>query len=57
MPLETQGKILRVLVEQRFQRFGGGPKVHVDVRVISSTSRELQKEMSSGACAKICSTA
>jgi two-component system nitrogen regulation response regulator NtrX len=48
MPLETQGKILRVLVEQRFQRLGGGPKVHVDVRVISSTSREMQKEMSSG---------
>ncbi len=49
MPLETQGKILRVLVEQRFQRLGGGgPKVHVDVRVISSTSRELQKEMASG---------
>jgi two-component system, NtrC family, nitrogen regulation response regulator NtrX len=48
MPLETQGKILRVLVEQRFQRLGGGPKVHVDVRVISSTSRDLQKEMASG---------
>jgi two-component system nitrogen regulation response regulator NtrX len=49
MPLETQGKILRVLVEQRFQRLGGGgPKVHVDVRVISSTSHDLQKEMSSG---------
>jgi two-component system nitrogen regulation response regulator NtrX len=48
MPLETQGKVLRVLVEQRFQRLGGGPKVHVDVRVISSTSRELQKEMTSG---------
>ena len=38
MPLETQAKILRVLVEQRFQRLGGGPKVHVDVRVVSSTS-------------------
>jgi two-component system nitrogen regulation response regulator NtrX len=49
MPLETQGKILRVLVEQRFQRLGGGgPKVHVDVRVISSTSHDLQKEISSG---------
>ena len=34
MPLETQAKILRVLVEQRFQRLGGGPKVHVDVRVV-----------------------
>ncbi len=48
MPLETQGKILRVLVEQRFQRLGGGPKVHVDVRIVSSTSRDLQKEMNSG---------
>ena len=48
MPLETQGKILRVLVEQRFQRLGGGPKVHVDVRIVTSTSRDLQKEMSSG---------
>jgi two-component system, NtrC family, nitrogen regulation response regulator NtrX len=48
MPLETQGKILRVLVEQRFQRLGGGPKVRVDVRIVTSTSRDLQKEMSSG---------
>jgi two-component system nitrogen regulation response regulator NtrX len=48
MPLETQGKILRVLVEQRFQRLGGGPKVHVDVRIVTSTSHDLQKEMSSG---------
>ena len=48
MPLETQAKILRVLVEQRFQRIGGGTRVHVDVRVVSSTSHDLQKEMSSG---------
>ncbi len=48
MPLETQGKILRVLVEQRFQRLGGGTKVHVDVRIISSTGRDLQKEMTAG---------
>ena len=48
MPLETQAKILRVLVEQRFQRLGGGPKVHVDVRVVSSTSHDLQKEISAG---------
>ena len=48
MPLETQAKILRVLVEQRFQRLGGGPKVHVDVRVVSSTSHDLQKEMGAG---------
>jgi two-component system nitrogen regulation response regulator NtrX len=48
MPLETQAKILRVLVEQRFQRLGGGPKVHVDVRVVSSTSHDLQKKMGAG---------
>jgi two-component system nitrogen regulation response regulator NtrX len=48
MPLETQAKVLRVLVEQRFQRIGGGTRVHVDVRVVSSTSHDLQKEMSSG---------
>jgi two-component system nitrogen regulation response regulator NtrX len=48
MPLETQGKVLRVLVEQKFQRVGGGPKVAVDVRIISSTSRDLEREMSEG---------
>jgi len=45
MPMETQGKVLRVLVEQKFQRLGGGPKVAVDVRIISSTSRDLEREM------------
>ena len=49
MPVETQGKILRVLVEQRFQRVGGGPMVHVDVRIISSTSRDLEREIKAGA--------
>ncbi len=48
MPLETQGKILRVLVEQKFQRLGGGPKVSVDVRIITSTSRDLEREMLDG---------
>lgn len=48
MPLETQGKILRVLVEQRFHRVGGGTKVKVDVRIISSTSKNLQNEMQTG---------
>jgi two-component system nitrogen regulation response regulator NtrX len=48
MPLETQGKVLRVLVEQKFQRIGGGPKVSVDVRIISSTSRDLEREMQDG---------
>lgn len=41
MPLETQSKILRVLIEQRFKRLGGSEAVSVDVRIISSTSRDL----------------
>jgi two-component system nitrogen regulation response regulator NtrX len=41
MPLETQGKVLRVLVDQTFQRVGGGKKVKVDIRVVSSTCRDL----------------
>jgi two-component system nitrogen regulation response regulator NtrX len=41
MPLETQGKVLRVLVDQTFQRVGGAKKVKVDIRVVSSTSRDL----------------
>ncbi len=49
MPVETQSKVLRVLVEQRFQRVGGGPRVSVDVRIISSTSRNLDREMAAGA--------
>ena len=42
MPLETQGKILRVLQEQRFARLGGDNRVEVDVRVIASSNRDLQ---------------
>ena len=48
MPLETQGKVLRVLVEQKFLRLGGTQKVSVDVRIISSTSRDLEREMTEG---------
>lgn len=45
MPLRTQSKILRVLVDQKFQRAGGGDLVEVDLRVISSTSRDLDQEI------------
>lgn len=48
MPLETQGKVLRVLVEQKFLRVGGSNKVAVDVRIVSSTSKDLPQEMSGG---------
>jgi len=45
MPPGTQGKILRVLVDQQFLRVGGSDKVQVDLRVISSTSRNLEAEI------------
>ncbi len=45
MPLGTQSKILRVLVDQQFQRVGGTDKVRVDLRVISSTNRDLDDEI------------
>jgi two-component system nitrogen regulation response regulator NtrX len=48
MPLETQGKILRVLVDQRFKRVGGDMPVSVDVRIISSTSRDLLADSAEG---------
>ncbi len=48
MPIETQGKVLRVLVEQKFLRLGGSQKVAVDVRIISSTSRDLEREIQEG---------
>ena len=48
MPLETQGKLLRLLVEQRFQRVGGKEDVQVDVRVITSSSRDLEKQVQTG---------
>jgi two-component system nitrogen regulation response regulator NtrX len=48
MPRETQSKILRVLVEQTFQRVNGSTKVAVDVRIISSTARNLEEEIAAG---------
>ena len=48
MPRESQSRILRVLVEQRFRRLGGEQDVQVDVRVVSSTSRDLKTEIAEG---------
>jgi two-component system nitrogen regulation response regulator NtrX len=48
MPRETQNRILRVLVDQNFQRVGGATRVHVDVRVISSSSRDLAQLIADG---------
>ncbi len=48
MPLETQGKILRALQEQRFTRLGGERSIEVDVRVIAASNRDLQEEIQAG---------
>ncbi|MCB2113698.1 MAG: sigma-54-dependent Fis family transcriptional regulator [Parvularculaceae bacterium] len=48
MPFETQGKILRVLVDQRFKRVGGDAPVSVDVRIVSTTSRDLLADAAQG---------
>ncbi|HTC10348.1 MAG TPA: sigma-54 dependent transcriptional regulator [Acetobacteraceae bacterium] len=45
MPMETQGKIVRVLQDQAFERLGGSARVKVDVRVLSTTNKDLQAEI------------
>jgi len=48
LPLDTQGKIVRAVNEQRFRRAGGNTEVVVDVRVISASSRDMASEISAG---------
>ncbi len=48
MPRETQNRILRVLVDQQFERVGGTKRVKVDVRIISSTARNLEQMIAQG---------
>ncbi len=48
MPLETQGKIVRALQEQAFERLGGSHRVKVDLRVLATTNKELQAEIGAG---------
>ncbi len=48
MPRETQNKILRVLVDQQFERVGGSKRVKVDVRIISSTAYNLESLIADG---------
>ena len=48
MPMGTQSKILRVLVDQAFVRLGGTSTVRVDVRVVSATNRDLRLEIAEG---------
>jgi len=48
MPRETQNKILRVLVDQQFERIGGSKRVKVDVRILSSTAYNLESQIAEG---------
>ena len=48
MPMGTQSKILRVLLDQQFQRVGGSQTVRVDLRVVSATTRDLEAEIAAG---------
>jgi len=48
MPMGTQSKILRVLVEQQFARLGGTDKVRVDLRVMSATTQDLGARVREG---------
>ena len=48
MPLETQGKIVRALQDQTFERLGGSSRVKVDVRVLAITNKDLQAEIAAG---------
>ena len=48
MSLLTQAKLLRVLQESRFTRLGGAQEVHVDVRVIAATNKDLEAEIAGG---------
>ncbi len=48
MSMKTQGKILRVLEEQRFQRLGGGRTIGINARIISATNKDLEHEIAEG---------
>jgi len=48
MPLETQGKIVRALQDQTFERLGGSARVKVDVRVLATSNKDLQGEIAAG---------
>ena len=45
LPMETQGKVVRALHEQRFTRLGGERPIEVDVRVVAATNRDLASEI------------
>jgi len=48
IPLDTQSKILRVLIDQKFKRISGSHDINVDVRIICSSSKDIKKEIEKG---------
>ena len=48
IPLDTQSKILRVLIDQKFKRINGNNDINVDVRIICSSSKNIKKEIENG---------
>ena len=48
IPLDTQSKILRVLIDQKFRRINGNHDINVDVRIICSTSKNIKNEIENG---------
>lgn len=49
IPVEMQVKLLRAIQEQEFERVGGIKTIKVDVRLITATNRDLEREVASGA--------
>ena len=48
IPLDTQSKILRILIDQKFKRINGSHDIKVDVRIFSSTSKDIKYEIKNG---------
>ena len=48
IPLDTQSKILRVLIDQKFKRISGNHDINVNVRIICTTSKDIKKEIDNG---------
>jgi len=48
IPFNTQSKILRILIDQKFKRINGSHDISVDVRIFSSTSKDIKKEIKNG---------
>ena len=48
IPLETQAKILRVLIDQKFRRVNGSKEINVHVRIISTSSKNIREEIDKG---------